>query len=252
MRPSPNGTNPWLPYRKTAGEPQVRLLCFAHAGGAASVFRPWADRLPSWIDVCAVQTPGREARLMEKPFTRMESLMEALLPVLTPLLDRPFALFGYSLGAAVAWEAARRMSQHMGKTPACLFVCARRPPHLPSNQAPVHQLPEEAFKQKLRELGGTPEEALNNAELLELMLPILRADFELNDTFLATPVEGTLSCPIHVFGGEEDAEVSPDDLERWRESTSGAFSRRILPGGHFFLRTNLNTVLLEVEQRLRF
>lgn len=240
----------WLPYRVAKNSPDVRLFCFAHAGGGASVFRDWPDRLPMSVEVCAVQLPGREARLMERPFTRMEELVDALAPAIAPLLDRPFAVFGYSLGAAIAWEMACRIQHMAGLSPSHVFACARRAPHFAPRQEQIHALPEAAFKQKLRALGGTPEEALNNAELLELILPILRADFELNDTYISQPPMRQLRCAMTVLGGEQDTEVSPKALESWQEFTSGQFSSVIFPGAHFFLKPHLNEILTLVGQTL--
>src|SRR5439155_1489615 len=116
----------WLPYRKARPDARIRLFCFAYAGGTASMFRGWQERLPSHVEVCAVQLPGRESRIHEPPMTRMNQLVDSLVPVIAPLLDRPFALFGYSLGAAIAFETARGIKRELGADPLGLFACARR------------------------------------------------------------------------------------------------------------------------------
>lgn len=243
-----NPLQTWLPYRKARSNPEFRLFCFPHAGGAASVFRNWPDLLPPHIEVCAVQLPGREARLMEPAFTRMSALTAELTTILHPLLDRPFALFGYSLGAAIACETARAIARTHNLQPTHLYVCARRAPHLRSHCEPIHTLPEPAFKDKLRQLGGTPEEALNHPELLELILPLLRADFELNDTYLAQPAQELLACPIRAYGGVKDTEVSAEDLEAWKYTTTGPFHLKMFPGGHFFLKEDLPLILNDIAR----
>jgi medium-chain acyl-[acyl-carrier-protein] hydrolase len=186
---------------------------------------------------------------MEQPFTRMETLAAELVTVLAPLLDVPSAFFGHSLGAAAAFEIAWRLSVHHGLRPASLFVSARRAPHLSSSSGAIHLLPEPEFKQKLRELGGTPEEALNNRELLDLILPILRADFELNDTFVIRPDRPPLACPVYAFGGRGDTEVAEADLDAWRHVTSCEFRLRMFDGGHFFLRENLGVIVRDICQQ---
>jgi medium-chain acyl-[acyl-carrier-protein] hydrolase len=250
MTPQPPELQRWLPYRKPKSDPRARLFCFAHAGGAASVYRDWNEALPSQIEVCAVQLPGRESRLMEDPITRMDRLVETMTPALAPLFDRPTAFFGYSLGAAVAFETACFVSRKYGLRPAGLFVCARRAPHLPSHLGPVHLLPEAEFKDKLRALGGTPEEALNNAELFELISPVLRADFKLNDAYSSEPGSSALSCEVRAWGGYGDSEVSEADIDAWRTCTSGSFSMRMFEGSHFFLKQNLTAILKEVREAL--
>jgi surfactin synthase thioesterase subunit len=240
----------WLPYRKPKNDPRVRLFCFAHAGGAASVYRDWNEVLPPEIEVCAVQLPGHESRLMEEPITRMERLVETMAPALAPLLDRPPAFFGYSLGAAIAFETACAVARTYGQPPAGLFVCARRAPHLPSHLGPLHLLPEAQFKDKLRALGGTPEEALNNAELFELISPVLRADFQLNDEYSSGRDSPALNCVVRAWGGYGDSEVSQADIDAWRTCTSGAFSMRMFAGSHFFLKQNLTAILGEVRESL--
>lgn len=240
-------TDVWFPYRRTQRDARVRLFCFPHAGGSASVFREWQNLLPPSIEVCAVQLPGRERRLLEKPITRMDELASVLADILKPLTDLPCAFWGYSLGAAVAYETAWRLRASFGIHPAYLYVCARRAPQLRSTMEAIYLLPEPAFKQKLRELGGTPEEVLANAELLDLVLPILRADFELNDTYVAPLERGLLDCSIHALGGRLDTEVTQADLEAWRHVTQGTFALTMFSEGHFFLRPNLMQILQEIR-----
>ncbi len=226
--------NSWVICPEPAAQARLRLFCFPYAGGGASVFRSWSSELPSSIEVCAVQFPGRENRLHEPLFERLEPLVQALFEGLQPYLTMPFAFFGHSLGALVGFELARMLVQHNQAGPIHLFVSGHAAPQLPDAEPPIHQLPEAEFRQKLHALNGTPLEILQNAELMELFSPILRADFAINETYVYAP-KLLLDCPLSAFGGLEDKLVSRSGLEAWREQTRGVFSVRMLPGDHFFL-----------------
>lgn len=246
-------TNPWIVCPKPSPQARLRLLCFPHAGGAASVFYPWADELPGDIEVCAIQLPGRESRLREPPFTRLSPLVRALVQAIQPCLSLPIAIFGHSLGALVGFELARQLRRQKMPGPVCLFVSGHRAPHLPSRTPPVHQLPQEEFIAEMRRLKGTPEEVLQHTELLRLLLPLLRADFAVNETYGYTP-EAPLACPIYAFGGLEDDEANYDELVAWREHTCNSFELRMFPGDHFFLysaRAPLLQAIAEDLARLR-
>jgi medium-chain acyl-[acyl-carrier-protein] hydrolase len=232
----------WLPFRAVRPGVRLRLLCFPYAGGSASLYRAWSDALPEHIELCAVQLPGRETRLGEDPYTDMSRLVDDLIAAVEPLLRRPFALFGYSFGGAVAHEFGLRAAERLDRHPAQLFVCARRAPHLARRDASRHDIGEDELKAELHRLNGTPREVLENAELMELLLPALRADLELNDTYVAAP-ERIHGCPLTVFAGADDAEVSPAELRAWSELTSGACRLATLAGDHFFIRSRWRELL---------
>lgn len=214
----------------------MRLLCFPYAGGGASLFHTWSDSLPTTVEVCPVQLPGRETRLREAPFTRLLPLVQAMAQALVPYLDKPFAFFGHSMGGLVSFEFARELRRRHGLTPVHLFISGCGAPQIPDPDPPIHALPEPEFLEALRDLNGTPTEALGCAELMRMMLPTLRADFAICETYAYT-IEPPLDCPISAFGGLQDHKVSRDRLETWRTQTSASFSLRMLPGGHFFVRT---------------
>ena len=232
---NPATKNPWLAYRKPRPTARLRLFCLPYAGGAASIYRTWPQELPETIDVCPVQIPGREQRLREPAHTRTEPLVEALAEAIEPLLDEmPFVFFGHSMGAMLGFELAHQLRSTVGKTPVHLLASARRAPHLPPEEKCYHKLPEDELKERLLEIEGTPREVLEHEELMALMLPLIRADFELNETYRATD-RPPLDLPIDTFGGLTDPEVEKEDLEAWAELTRGAFRLRMFPGGHFFL-----------------
>jgi len=237
----------WISFRKLDPNTQLRLFCFPYAGAGALIFRKWSDGLPADIEVCPIQLPGRGTRLTEPPFTMLSCLVEALARVLDPLLDKPFAFFGHSLGALIAFELARQIRRHHGVHPVRLFASAGRAPQIPHRTPPIHNLADKEFLAELRRLNGTPRELLDHEELMEVMLPILRADFALYETYLYSN-EPPLNCPISAFGGVQDRRVSASDLEAWRSQTSASFSLRMFPGDHFFLKEPL--VLEALSQEL--
>jgi len=243
-------TNPWLPSAPQTSDARLRLFCLPYAGGGALLFRPWAGAAPRDIQICAVQLPGREHRLMEPAFTRMDALIPALRDAIAAHLDRPFAIFGHSMGALMAFELTRALRRAGVRLPQQLFLSAHRAPQLPDRRAPIHTLPDEQLWEQLRRLDGTPEEVLANRELMELITPTLRADFELCETFELAK-EPPLDIPFRLFGGTEDPNVDEPDLEAWREHTTAALRVSMLPGGHLFLQQQQREVFTAILHDLR-
>lgn len=230
----PLKNNRWLAYRRARPGAKVRLFCFHYAGGAASVFRTWQDSLPGFVEVCPVQLPGRESRLREPLLVAVEPLLDALVENLGPAFDRPFAFFGHSMGAILSFELSLRLRRSGLQGPEALMVSGRRSPHSPETDRPIHDLPGEEFHHELRKLNGTPEEVLAHPELMELLEPVLRADFAVCETYTHRPTE-PLACPLTVFGGIEDPKTPRDVLEGWRRYTASDFLLERFPGDHFFL-----------------
>jgi medium-chain acyl-[acyl-carrier-protein] hydrolase len=223
--------NRWIEYAMPNPAAHARLFCFPYAGGSASIYRHWHQSLTR-CEVCPVQLPGRERRISEAPYERAARLVQAAVAHLPA--DKPFAFFGHSMGALLAFEAARELRRRGMPQPFHLFVSGAPAPHLCPNRPPRYRLERKKFLAEIRELGGTPEEALANDELLDLMLPVLRADFAVIDTYVYRELE-PLACPVTAFAGENDREVDPADVMRWRAQTAGAFSFHQFPGDHFFL-----------------
>lgn len=239
----------WVQHCGRQPQARLRLFCFPYAGGAAHVFRSWPAMLPPTVEVNPVLLPGRGSRLRETPFTRMRPLAEAALQALLPFFDRPFALFGHSMGAAISFEIARLLRGGGGPRPLALFVSGCQSPQLPDPQAPSYHLPEPQFLERLHELNGTAVGVLDHPELLQLILPLLRADFELCQTYQYTH-EPPLRLPIVAFGGAEDTEVDYAQLAAWREQTTGPFSLHMLPGDHFFINTSQPSLLQVISKEL--
>lgn len=229
MKPSP-----WLMRFVPRPGAVTRLFCFSYAGGGAAVYRPFAVGLPSAIEVCAVQLPGRESRLREAPLGSIAAIVEALATQLEPFLERPFAFFGHSMGGLVAYEVARALRARGPAAPAHLLVSARRAPHLADTDAPLSHLPDDAFIAEIgRRYGGIPAEVLQHRDLLELLLPALRADMGAIEGYrhVAGP---PLGCPITVFGGLEDDRAQREVLAPWRLHTTAASRVQQFAGGHFY------------------
>ncbi len=239
----------WVMCPKPNPQANLRLFCFPYAGGGALSFRTWPNGLPTTVEVCAVELPGRGTRMRLAPFTRLEPLVEALAQALLPYLDKPFALFGHSMGGLVSFELARLLRREYGLLPVHLFVSGRRAPQVPDPDPPIHALPEPAFKEELRRLNGTPEAVLENKELMQLLIPILRADFAVLETYVYA-TEPPLECPITAFGGLQDCKVSCDRLEAWRNQTSASFALQMLPGDHFFLNSAQALLLQSLTRQL--
>ena len=225
--------NKWFVFPKPNPTAKLRLFCFPYSGSGAFGFRTWPDHLPSDIEVCAVQLPGRENRLRERPYTRIQPLIEALMAEIPPYLDKRYALFGHSLGALIAFELARCLTDY-DLPPECLIVSGRGAPQSPLRESPVHALPDKEFIERLRDFNGTPEAVLQNEELMCLLLPVLKGDFAINETYRYTN-DLPLPCAISAYRGDQDPNMTFDDVADWREETTNEFTLRTLPGDHFFL-----------------
>ena len=242
-------SNLWVTCPKLNPQASLRLFCFPYAGGSALSFRNWPDLLPATIEVCPIELPGRGMRLKEAPFTQLAPLVEEIVQSLLPYLDKPFAFFGHSMGGLTSFEVARLLRRTYARNPAHLFVSGRRAPQIPDSDSPIHTLPDAEFLKELHRLNGTPEEVLANEELMQLLLPTLRADFAALETYTYQP-ESPLSRPITAFGGLQDPDVSCDMLEAWQEQTSATFSLQMFLGDHFFIHTAQSLLLQSLTQIL--
>jgi medium-chain acyl-[acyl-carrier-protein] hydrolase len=245
---NPAPVSPWLLRPRPNPRAALRLLCFPHAGAGASVFRTWPDELPPDVELLAVELPGRETRRRERPLQRLGPLVTALADAVAPELRAPFAIYGHSLGALVGFGLARELRRRSRPGPVHLFVSGRRAPQLPE-PSPMYQLPDALLLARLRSLGGVPAALLEEPELVEIFLPVIRADLTVAEA--ETPaVEAPLACPITALGGLTDPRASPDELDAWRAQTTAAFDREFFPGGHFFVQSARAEFLAALFQRL--
>jgi medium-chain acyl-[acyl-carrier-protein] hydrolase len=244
-------TDKWIRVFKPEKEARLRLFCFPYAGGSASIYLKWPLLLSPLIEVCAVELPGRGDRLREPPFTNMPALVRTLVEIFSSWSDKPFAFFGHSMGGVIAYELACALQREAKPLPLHLFVSGCGKPGRATDKPIRYNLPEPQFLQALRELGGTPVEVFDNAELLELLMPILRADFQLIEEHQAAET-ALLNCPITGLCGREDLEIPIADVEMWDETSAREFSLRVFQGDHFFIKSNetlvVNTVLQTLAQ----
>lgn len=234
--------NSWIVKPKPNPEAQLKFICLPFAGGSSNSFRTWAQHLPKQIELLAIEIPGRGQRLGEELRTRIGELVPDIATALRDELDRPFALFGHSMGTLLGLELVHHMRSHFELEPVHLFFSGRGAPDLPNREKPIHQLPEEEFVNHIRNYNGTPKEVLEHEELMELMIPILRADFEVCETY-SYQKRPKFSCPLSVYGGLQDSDAPRQNMQAWAHHSTGPFNLRMFPGDHFFFLQNTQALL---------
>src|SRR5437763_9504742 len=199
---------------------RLRLFCFPHAGSGASAYLNWARLFSEQIEVVAVQLPGRENRLSEPPFTRMTQVVRFLAAEIKEYLEQPFVFFGHSMGALIAFELSRYLNAKLNKQPLHLFVSGHTAPRLPKER--LYDLPVTELLARIQSFSGTPDEVMTSPELLSILIPLLRADFSVCQTYVYTP-HVPLSCPITAFAGNDDKPANSEVMRYWQEETTGEF-----------------------------
>jgi medium-chain acyl-[acyl-carrier-protein] hydrolase len=241
--------NGWVITYKENNAAHVRLVCFPYSGAGASIFASWRRWLPENVAICAIQLPGRQNRLKEPPFTRINPLIAELGPALLPLLDKPFAFFGHSMGATVSFEMARWLRRNRNLMPEYLFVSGHRAPHLPRSETQLHMMNDADFLNEIIKMNGMPKEVLAEPEVIKLALPALRADLEICETYRFED-DAPLDCPITAFCGKDDEEETMGKMAEWRLHTRTDFSLHELPGNHFFLHPSERRLLELLKMEL--
>lgn len=238
----------WLLHRLNPGS-RMRLFCLPYAGGGASVYRSWPGSFPAGTEVCCIQLPGRENRLADPLFSSMDPLVEAMAEALVNAFDRPFALLGHSMGGLIAYELARHLQERYKVTPNHLFISACRAPERPD---PIHWhvLNDEDLMAELREAPGFPVEILEHAELMQVLLPIIRADSAVTETYVYRPAE-PLHFPFTAFASEKDELISMADVEPWRKHTRAAFDLKLIDGHHLFIQQQAPQMIRVILDKLR-
>lgn len=228
----------------------ARLYCFPFAGGAAAAYFAWNHIVTRSVELRAAQLPGRHDRIDEPPYIELSPLVSRLADDLTCEGDgRPFAFFGHSVGALLAFELTRELRRRHAPLPALLALSARRAPQLSIHNPALHLLPDEALIQAITKFGGMQPEVRALPDLLNLILPTIRADLTLSETHQYT-LEKPLPCPILVFGGQEDPLVAPAELEPWREQSTDSVHITVFPGHHFYLWNVGRKILTSICQLL--
>lgn len=228
---------------KSISKEKITLFCLPYAGGGASAYNRWMKEMQDTITVCPIQLPGREERIMEKPYSDMKIMLEDLVPEIEHIVDGNYALWGHSMGGKIAYEIEKCMEKD-GYRAQCLFISGTRIPSIPEPN-PIFQLPDEIFKKELGRFEGTPKEILDNQELLDFFLPMLRADFTMDETYYDDRVT-VLHTPIFTFAGDKDQEADERAIREWEKYTCSVFDYNIYEGGHFFLRDHEDEIIKKV------
>lgn len=211
-----------------------RVILLPHAAGSASFFRQWARALPDHIEAVAVQYPGREERIGDNMIDTMEALVTQLAPQLSQVLDKPYVLFGHSMGGAIAYELYRQLEQLGLPLPEHLVISAIEGPsrHHTGN---LHQQDDQALIQEMQRLDGTRVDLEAFPELADMILPLMRNDYRLIETYQPVQHKKPIKTAITVLTGDEDKELDVGDAEAWKQETTGSFAIKSFSGGHFYL-----------------
>ena len=243
-------TQKWIQRPVPRPSATLRLFCFPYAGIGASIFRTWAAEFPAHVELCLMQPPGREGRFMEPAFHEISPMADSAAAAIAPHLSMPYIVFGHSLGALVSFEVLRRLRSRGLPMPAHLFVSAHRAPQFPNPHPPLRQLADPEFIDHVsREYDGIPRAVLDNPDLVELMLPSLRADFTVFETYQWT-AEPPFDLPISAFGGLKDRRVRESELTGWSERTNGPFRLEMFDGDHFFLQSRRDELIASIRRDL--
>ncbi|MFC8078570.1 thioesterase II family protein [Streptomyces sp. NPDC057307] len=240
----------WIRRPSPAPDASTRLFCFPHAGGAASFFHPMARRLRPGTEVLAVQYPGRQDRRHEPLLTDIQTLADRATAAVLPFTDAPYAFFGHSMGAIVAFEVARRLQAAGAPQPSILFASARRAPSRRRDER-VHLLDDAGLVAEITTLGGTAATLLTDPDVLAMVLPVCRADYRAIERYRCAPHTPPLGIPITVLIGDRDPRVTPAEAEAWGEHTTGPLDIYTVRGGdHFYLTNHLNETADHITAQL--
>lgn len=225
--------------------PALRLICFPYAGGSGNIYEEWQSHIGPHIEVCAAQLPGRGARFNEPKHVTLGDLLDECEEAILPLLDRPFAIFGHSLGAVVAFAFAQRLEK-LGKSPMHLFVSGASAPVDGCEYKETHDLNDQELVEWMAEINGTPVELMNDPEILEIALPILRADFAIASSY--KHVDARLKASATVFGGSEDKNIPSEQLSSWGNLVTGRVQVEVIKGDHFFIHGNEEIIIATIRR----
>jgi medium-chain acyl-[acyl-carrier-protein] hydrolase len=227
---------------KHIAAPNLRLICFPPAGSGTVIYQKWAAQLPPEVEMWIIRLPGRETRLREPAFDRLAPLVEAVADALAPHLEQPYLFFGHSLGSLISFELSCYLRNQGRSSPLHLLLSGHRAPHRPPLNPPIHQANNQLFLERIKNMGGTPDKFFEMKELVEMMLPALRADFTAWETYQYEP-KPPLDIPITVFGSDGDRDAAEADILAWEEHTNDKFIAHMFHGSHFYFQNDPKPLL---------
>lgn len=241
-------SNPWFAKMNPSVEAPVRLLCFPSSGAGANMYREWEKHLQN-VEVYGAQLPGRERRMSERAIDNVHALVENLLVSMRNLRDKPIILFGHSMGALIAYELTCALERQGQRLPEELIVSAFRTPERINRSKQLHTLEYDEFVIELKKYGGTPEAVLSHRETMELLVPTLRADFKIHETYVF-PNNKKLATPITALVGDNDHVVPASHMLGWNNHTGGEYQHHVIEGGHFFIHENRGKCLEIIQNSI--
>lgn len=224
----------------------IVLYCLPFAGGGASAFRNWQARLPDNIKVCAVQLPGREERIKEEPYLNMESLADDLSSIILKNKN-DYIMFGHSMGTKILYEVEKRL-EDKGRLAKLIIISAGKVPHITESK-PIYNLAEEKFKEGIIKFNGMPKEILENKNLFEFFIPVLRADFTLDESYTSKNLN-ILNSPILALWGKQDKSINLEEILKWKQYTNSDFKEQSFEGDHFFIKEQESIVLQKISESI--
>ena len=239
----------WVVIPRPVPNAKLRLFCLPFAGGGSTSFRHWPELLPPYIELAAIEIPGRGSRLSEPCQRRINILVSQITKGIQPYLDKPYAFFGHSMGALLSFEISHTIREQLNQEPNLLFISGRGAPHMHSREKPIHVLPDDEFVEEIKKYNGTPKEVLEHEDLMDILTPILKADFEVCETYTYSEKQ-PLNCPITAFGGLQDASTSREQLQAWQDYTNGLFNLRMFMGDHFYLINTASELIHAITKDL--
>lgn len=237
----------WLEVFNPNREAKIRLFCFPYGGGGATFFYPWAFKLSSLAELVAIQLPGHETRFDEPLLYDKEEIINELLKAFINYNDKPYIFFGHSLGALISFELIKALRKAEYFSPSHLIVSGRRAPHISSRMLPIHHLPDKEFLEKILRYDGLTQEMLGNEDLMKLILPVLRADFKVSETYKYVP-DLPFDFDITAMGGTGDLTTFEEDIKEWESHTSRRFKYFSYSGNHFFIKPNEEIILSRINK----
>jgi medium-chain acyl-[acyl-carrier-protein] hydrolase len=230
--------------------PTARLFCIPYSGATVAYYRTWTSLVPADIEMYAVEIPGR-LYLKDKPAADMNAIIDTVFPQIAPLLDKPYAIYGHSYGSIISFEIAKRIIKENMKHPVGLFVSGRHAPHLPNRFRPAANLPDQEFIEEINsKYQAIPSEILKEKELLKLLLPGLKRDISMNETYIGK-LDPLLNFPVWAYFGTEDISVTKEEIEQWKAVTKDDFKIRAFNGGHFFINKEKGSIITDIAKALQ-